>query len=73
VRVGHYRADFLVENVIVIELKASRTLDDSDRKQLLNSLRATRIEVGILLHFGPKPTFKRMVFENGRKGPEEIE
>jgi len=66
-RVGYYKADFLVEDKIIVEAKASRTLDDADRKQLLNNLRATRIEAGLLLHFGPKATFKRMVFENDRK------
>jgi len=72
-RVGRYRADFLVANAIVVEVKASRALDESHRKQLLNTLRATRTEVGMLLHFGTKPTFKRMVFENGPKGPEQLE
>ncbi|HXT17921.1 MAG TPA: GxxExxY protein [Gemmatimonadaceae bacterium] len=66
-RIGHYRADFLANEEVVVETKAGRALNDADSRQLLNMLRATRIEVGMLLHFGPKATFKRMIFENGRK------
>jgi GxxExxY protein len=71
-RVGHYRADFLVQSRIIVEVKASRVLDDADRKQLLNNLRATRIELGLLLHFGPAPTFKRIYLENNRKPGLEV-
>lgn len=66
-KVGHYRADFVIERRIVLELKACRAVDDADRRQLLNYLRATSLELGLLLHFGPKPAFKRLIFENRRK------
>jgi len=68
VKIGHFRADLLVENQVIVELKTGRALCDADRKQLLNCLRASSIEVGLLLLYGPSPLFKRVVFENSRKG-----
>jgi GxxExxY protein len=65
-QVGHFEADILVENC-VLELKAARALESSHRAQLLNYLRATEIEVGLLLNFGEKPEFKRLIFENLKK------
>ena len=60
VAVGIYRADLIVEDRVVVEIKATSVLGPSDKRQLLNYLRATRIKVGLLLHFGPdKPTFIR--------------
>ena len=67
-KVGHFEADILVEGCVMLELKAVRTLDSSHRAQLLNYLRATDIEVGLLLNFGERPEFKRLVFENLKKG-----
>ena len=64
---GHFKADILVENCVLLELKAVRALDSSHRAQLLNYLRATDIEVGLLLNFGEKPEFKRVIFDNLRK------
>jgi GxxExxY protein len=58
----------VVNNAVLIELKAARALDASHEAQTLNYLRATDFEVALLLNFGPKPSFKRMVFENERKG-----
>jgi GxxExxY protein len=66
-RVGVYRADLLVENRILIETKSTRQLVDADERQLLNFLKATPIEVGFLLHFGPKPKFIRRVLATARK------
>ena len=57
---GIYRADFLVEGLVVVEVKAARVLTDTDRSQLLHYLKGTQQEVGLLLHFGPKPDFRRM-------------
>ena len=65
--VGDFRADLIVERAVILELKAGSGIDGSHEAQLLNYLRATEIEVGLLLNFGPKPQFKRMVFENSRK------
>ena len=65
--VGDFTADMLVEGCILLELKAARTLDSAHQAQLLNYLRATEIEVGLLLNFGLKPEFKRLIFDNPRK------
>ena len=66
-KVGDFTADMLVNNVVLLELKAVRALDPSHEAQLLNYLRATDIEVGLLLNFGLKAEFKRMAFDNHRK------
>ena len=66
-RVGNFTADMLVEDCVLLELKAARALDSSHEAQLLNYLRATEIEVGLLLNFGLKPEFKRLIFDNPRK------
>jgi GxxExxY protein len=58
----------LVERRVLLELKAVRALDGSHQAQLLNYLRATDIEVGLLLNFGVKPEVKRLLFDNSRKG-----
>lgn len=66
-RVGDFEADMLVEDCVLLELKAVRALDSAHEAQLLNYLRATEIELDLLLNFGLKPQFKRMVFDNSRK------
>jgi GxxExxY protein len=66
--VGEYFADIVVNNVIIVELKAVRQLLDEHEAQLLNYLKATTIEVGLLLNFGPTPEVKRKVYDNARKG-----
>jgi GxxExxY protein len=66
-QVGQFEADILVESCVLLELKAVRTLDSSHRAQLLNYLRATEIEVGLLLNFGEKPEFNRLIFDNLKK------
>ena len=65
--VGDFTADILVEKCVLLELKATRTLDSAHEAQLLNYLRATQIEVGLLFNFGIKPEFKRLAFDNSRK------
>lgn len=66
-KVGDFRADLLVDRKIIIELKTGRDIEFSWEKQLLNYLRATEIEVGLLLNFGPSAQFRRLVFANERK------
>lgn len=66
--IGQYKADLVVNGVVLLELKAAEAVDRSHIAQILNYLRATEMEVGLLLNFGPKPQFKRFVFENSRKG-----
>lgn len=65
--VGNYFADLFVDNKILIELKASENIAKEHELQLLNYLKATNIEVGLLLNFGKKPEFKRRVFTNDYK------
>jgi GxxExxY protein len=65
--VGDYFADILVEGTVIIELKADDSLCKSHEAQLINYLKATDIEVGLLLNFGDKPEFRRKVFSNNRK------
>ncbi len=62
--VGKYFADILVEDVVILELKADKALAPEHEAQLLNYLKATNIEVGLLLNFGEKPQFKRKAFSN---------
>jgi GxxExxY protein len=65
--VGEYFADLFVANAVIVELKAAKDLADEHEAQLLNYLKATPHEVGLLLNFGPQPQFKRNAFENARK------
>lgn len=65
--VGRYCADIIVENLILLELKACEVLRVEHEFQLINYLRATDIEVGLLLNFGKKPEFKRKLFTNELK------
>jgi len=63
-QVGDYFADLMVEGKVIVELKAVRELDPEHEVQLVNYLRATRLEVGLLLNFARKLEFKRKVFSN---------
>ena len=65
--VGEYYADLLVEDLIILELKAADSIVKDFENQILNYLRGTECEVGLLLNFGKKPEFKRKIFENHRK------
>ncbi len=65
--VGKYFTDFLVDNCIIIELKAVERITKEHEAQLINYLKSTNIEVGLLLNFGKKAEFKRKVFANHRK------
>ena len=66
--VGEYYADLLVADAVIVEIKAVRALLAEHEAQLLNYLKATPYEVGLLLNFGPKPEIKRKVYDNERKG-----
>ena len=65
--IGEYYADILVDNKVIVEIKAAKRLVEENEAQLLNYLKATDIEVGLLLNFGIKPEFKRKAFDNLRK------
>ena len=70
--VGEYYADLIVDNVVILELKAADCMVKEFEWQLLNYLRGTDIQVGLLLNFGKKPEFIRKVYENSRKKLKEI-
>lgn len=65
--VGEYFADILVDGKVIVEIKAASGLVDENEAQLLNYLKATDIEVGLLLNFGTKPEIRRKVFNNINK------
>ena len=66
-KIGEFRADLLVDGKVIVELKTGRGIDPAWEKQLLNYLRATEIEVGLLFNFGPEAQFRRYILENDRK------
>jgi GxxExxY protein len=65
--VGEYFADLIVNEAVIIEVKAAEILNPAHEAQLYNYLKATNIEVGLLLNFGAKPDFKRKYLTNDRK------
>ncbi len=60
-KIGDHHVDIMVENVVIVELKAVEVLETSNEAQLLNYLKATGISVGLLINFGSSVTIKRMV------------
>jgi len=68
--VGVFRTDLVVGDRVIVELKCARTIDSNHEAQLLNYLKATPYEVGLLLNFGNRPHFRRMVLETARKRPD---
>ena len=62
--VGEYYADIMVEESVIIELKAAGNLCEKHEFQLINYLKATHLEIGLLLNFGKKPEFKRKIYTN---------
>ena len=65
--VGEYYADIIVEDKIILELKAAEAICEEHEFQLINYLKATKIEVGLLLNFGKEPEIRRKIFTNDRK------
>ena len=65
--VGAFRADLLVEDAVLVELEAARGIDSTHIAQLLNYLRCTALETGLILDFGPRPQIRRLIFTNDRK------
>jgi GxxExxY protein len=66
--VGEYIADMIINDVVLLEFKAAQKLNDDHAAQLLNYLKSTEIEVGLLLNFGPQAEFRRKIYDNQRKG-----
>jgi GxxExxY protein len=67
INVGEYYSDLMVNDTVILELKATEYVVEEFETQLLNYLKATDCEVGLLLNFGKKPEFRRKIFENKRK------
>ncbi|MGQ7946082.1 GxxExxY protein [Flavobacterium sp. WC2509] len=65
--VGEYYADLFVEDKVIVELKACELLMNVHVAQLMNYLKATEIEVGLVLNFGEDPEFKRIIYTNNKK------
>ncbi len=65
--VGEYYADIVVNELVILELKATEYLIEEHELQLINYLKATSMEVGLLLNFGAKPEFRRKIFTNDKK------
>jgi GxxExxY protein len=69
IRICHYTMDFVVDQVLTVEVKSTAALCTADKRQLLNYLRCTNFQVGLLLHFGPKPRFHRLVISTSPHRP----
>ncbi|MFY9553786.1 MAG: GxxExxY protein [Blastocatellia bacterium] len=69
--VGHYFADLLVQGVVIVEVKAAEALCEDHEAQLVHYLKATDIDVGLLLNFGRRPQLKRKIFETARNAVKE--
>ncbi len=65
--VGIYFADLVVDDLVILELKAADAISEAHEAQLINYLRGTDKEIGYVLNFGPKPAFKRKIYTNERK------
>lgn len=65
--VGIYYADLVVDDLVILELKAADAINEAHEAQLINYLRGTDKEIGYILNFGPKPSFKRKIYTNERK------
>ncbi len=66
-KAGKYYADILIDNEIILELKATESLCEEHEYQLINYLKARNIELGLLLNFGKRPEIRRKIFTNDRK------
>lgn len=66
-KVGDYYADIVVDGKVILELKAAESLCEEHEYQLINYLKATKIEVGLLLNFGKEPEFRRKIFTNKKE------
>lgn len=72
IQVGEYYADIIVNECIILELKAAESIAEEHEFQLINYLKATEIEIGLLLNFGKNPEFKRKIFTNKKKKSVKI-
>ena len=65
--VGEFRADIVVNNQVIVEIKAARAIESAYEAQIMHYLRATDFEIGLLMSFGPKPEFRRFIYDSERK------
>ncbi|MEC4685529.1 MAG: GxxExxY protein [Nitrospirota bacterium] len=65
--IGGFKADLIINEKVIVELKATRTIDPAHEAQIINYLKATNIEVGLLVNFARKPEVRRFAFDNKRK------
>ena len=65
--VGDFRADLLVNGTVLLELKTAEQIVAAHESQVLNYLRSTALELGLILNFGPKPQVRRLLLDNSRK------
>jgi GxxExxY protein len=72
VHVGEYRADLVVENKVIVESKVALKIIPIHEIQLVNYLKASRISVGLVLNFGPQPTFRRLLLLSPQEGSKVI-
>jgi GxxExxY protein len=74
--IAQFRPDLVINEQVIVEITVARAIDPSHAAQLLNYLRASDMEVGLLLNFGARPQFKREYYDNERKArrepPEEV-
>jgi GxxExxY protein len=70
--VGEFRADLIVDREVIVEVKVADRLTTAHRMQVTNYLKATKLEVGMLLNFGPSPAYQRVVFSKERKEPQPL-
>lgn len=70
-QIGDFKADLVVNRILLLELKSARRLESAHEAQTLNYLKATEIEVALVLNFGPRPEFRRLLFDNDRKKHRE--
>jgi len=68
-RIGDFFPDIVVNDLVLVEVKSCPALEPRHRAQVINYLRASTLEVGLLLNFGPKREFERLVYANERKRP----
>ena len=71
-QVGDYFADIIIEDKVILELKTHERLDDQCKYQLINYLKASNIEIGLLLNFGKSAEFKRVIHSNDQNRQSPI-
>ena len=66
-KVGDFRADLIVNQIVLLELKTAEKIVRAHEAQVLNYLRSTTLELGLILNFGPQPQIRGLVLDNARK------